>query len=62
ERQPHRVETHWGPVEGKLTSGIGAAPAFSPEFDSCSRIAAQHNVPLKEVYAAAQRAFGSTEK
>jgi uncharacterized protein (TIGR00299 family) protein len=57
QRQSHRVETRWGPVEGKLTSGGGGAPAFSPEYDSCSRIAAQHNIPLRDVYEAAQRAF-----
>jgi len=58
ERKPHTVETPWGPVEGKLGWITGEKPKFSPEFESCSRIAAQHNVPLRQVYEAAQQAFG----
>jgi hypothetical protein len=57
ERKPHRVETPWGPVEGKLGWIAGQAPSFSPEFEACSRIAREQNVPLKDVYEAAQKAF-----
>jgi hypothetical protein len=59
ERQPHRVETAWGPIDGKLTSGAGQPAAFSPEYDSCSRIAAQQGIPLKDVYEAAHKAFAA---
>ena len=57
ERKPHTVQTPLGPVEGKLGWIAGQPPSFSPEFEACSRIAQEHNVPLKDVYEAAQRAF-----
>jgi uncharacterized protein (TIGR00299 family) protein len=56
-RQAHRVETPWGPVEGKLGWLDGGAVRFAPEFESCRQLAAAHNLPLREVYEAAQRAF-----
>jgi uncharacterized protein (DUF111 family) len=56
-RKPHRVQTPWGPVEGKLAWIAGGPPSFSPEYESCRAIAVQHDVPLRDVYEAAQRAF-----
>ncbi len=56
-RQPHRVETAWGPIEGKLGWISGQQPSFSPEFESCSRVAAAQGVPLRAVYEAAHKAF-----
>jgi len=55
-RRAHRVETPWGPVEGKLGLGRGG-PRFAPEFESCRRAAQQHGVPLRVVYEAAEKAF-----
>lgn len=56
-RQPHRVETPWGPVEGKV-GWISNSPArFAPEFESCRRIAAEQGIALRLVYEAAQKAF-----
>ncbi len=57
ERQPHTVETIWGPIDGKLAWIAGSPPSFSPEFESCRQVAEQHGVPLKDVYEAAQKAF-----
>jgi uncharacterized protein (DUF111 family) len=60
ERKSHIVETPWGPVEGKLgwLPGQAGQPAsFSPEFESCRRIAQEQGVPLKEVYEVAQKSF-----
>lgn len=57
DRKPHQVETEFGTVEGKLGWIAGQEPAFSPEFESCSRIARERDVPLKDVYEAAQRAW-----
>jgi uncharacterized protein (TIGR00299 family) protein len=57
ERKTHQVETPWGPIDGKLGWLAGQEPSFSPEFDSCSRVAQQHGVPLKDVYEAARRAY-----
>ena len=57
ERQPHTVETPWGEIAGKLAWIAGSPPSFSPEFEACRKVAEQQNVPLKEVYEAAQKAF-----
>jgi uncharacterized protein (TIGR00299 family) protein len=58
ERRPHTIETPLGPVEGKLAVLPDGGTSFSPEFEACRRIAAEKNVPLKDVYEAAMRAFG----
>jgi hypothetical protein len=56
-RQPHSVVTPWGPVEGKIGWLRDGQPRFSPEFESCRRVAEEKRVPLREVYEAAQKAF-----
>lgn len=60
-RRAHRVQTAWGPVEGKIGWLTGGRPHFAPEFESCRRIAAAQDVPLREVYEAAQQAFDPEE-
>jgi uncharacterized protein (DUF111 family) len=55
-RQSHCVETPWGRVEGKV-GWLGDLASFAPEFESCRRIAAAQDVPLRAVYEAAQKAF-----
>jgi uncharacterized protein (TIGR00299 family) protein len=60
ERRPHAIETPLGPIEGKLAVLPDGSVSFSPEFEACRRIAAEKNVPLKEVYEAALRAFGGS--
>jgi len=55
-RETHRVETPWGPVEGMLAWPAGEAH-FSPEFESCRRMAEEHRLPLRTVYDAARKAF-----
>lgn len=56
-RQPHQVQTPWGPIAGKVDwPGAGAA-RFSPEFESCRQVAAERGIPLRDVYEAAQKAF-----
>ncbi len=57
ERKAHLVETAWGPVAGKLAWIAGMPECFSPEFESCRAVAETHQVPLKDVYEAAQQAF-----
>lgn len=59
QRQPHAVETQWGPIEGKLAVLGDGSLSFSPEFESCRRIATEQNLPLKDVYETAMRAFES---
>lgn len=62
ERKPHQVTTPLGVVAGKLGWIAGEAPKFSPEFESCSRLAAEKNVPLAEVYAAAHQAYAAESR
>jgi uncharacterized protein (TIGR00299 family) protein len=56
-RKPVTVSTPWGPVQGKLGWREGRSPVFSPEYEDCARVARQHGVALREVYAQAQRAY-----
>jgi uncharacterized protein (TIGR00299 family) protein len=61
DRAAHSVETQWGAIEGKLGFITGQPASFSPEFESCRRVAEQHDIPLKQVYEAAQQAFAASE-
>ncbi len=56
-RQPCCVSTPWGEVRGKLAWIEGAAPTFSPEYEDCARIAREHGIPLREVFAGAERSY-----
>lgn len=56
KRREALVDTPLGPIKGKLGWLEGRPPAFSPEYDDCVRVAAEHNVPLREVYRIAQLA------
>jgi uncharacterized protein (TIGR00299 family) protein len=60
-RRPHAVETRWGMVEGKVAWLGNEAVKFSPEFESCQRIAVERQLPLRAVYEAALRAFDPTK-
>lgn len=57
KRQATEVETAFGKVRGKLGWSEDRPPVFSPEHDDCARIASERNVPLREVYDAAQAAY-----
>jgi uncharacterized protein (TIGR00299 family) protein len=56
-RRPCTVSTPWGPVQGKLGWRGDERPIFAPEYEDCARVARQHGVALREVYAVAQRAY-----
>ena len=56
-REEHTVETVWGPVRGKLGWRQGDEPIFTPEFDDCAKLAAEHAVPLRQIYRTAESAF-----
>ena len=60
-RRAWQVPTQWGPVDGKIGWLPGGPARFAPEFESCQRVAAEHGVPLRVVYEAAQRAFDPRE-
>lgn len=57
QRRPCTVQTPWGPVQGKLGWLDGRPPMFSPEYEDCARVAGEHHVALREVYAQAQKAY-----
>jgi uncharacterized protein (DUF111 family) len=52
------VTTAFGEIEGKLATLSDGSVSFSPEYESCRRVAGERQVPLKDVYEAAVKAFG----
>jgi uncharacterized protein (DUF111 family) len=34
---------------------------FTPEYEDCARVARQHGVPLREVYARARQAYAEQQ-
>ncbi len=56
-REAVTVQTPWGPIQGKRGWREGGPDVFSPEYEDCARVARQHGVPLREVYAAVEFAF-----
>ena len=57
DRRQHEVQTPWGPIDGVLAFLPGHPPSFSPEFETCRRVAEERNVPLRQVIEAAAKAF-----
>lgn len=51
------VSTPWGDVRGKRSWQPGQDVRFAPEFEDCAQLAADSNVPLRDVYRAAESAF-----
>jgi hypothetical protein len=56
-RQPHEVATPWGPIAGKLAYLPDGSSRFTPEYESCRKVAIDHNLSLAQVMAAARRSF-----
>jgi uncharacterized protein (TIGR00299 family) protein len=62
-RRWENVRTEWGEVRIKIASMNGTVTNYSPEYEDCRRIAAEHHVPLKTVMQEASRAYlGKSEK
>ena len=55
QREQVTVQTPWGPVRGKRGWRDGERSVFSPEYEDCARVARQHGIALREVYAAVSR-------
>ena len=49
-RESITIDSDWGPIDGKLGWREGEPAVFTPEFESCSKIAQQQGIPLREVY------------
>lgn len=57
EREHVEVETPYGKVRMKVAKREGKVMNAAPEFDDCQKLAAEKNVPLKQVMIAAQAAY-----
>ena len=57
DRMTYTVETDFGPIKGKVGWRENEAAIFKPEFDHCAEIAKAHDLPLRDIYMAAQFAF-----
>lgn len=57
ERRWETVETEFGPIRVKVGSWQGVETTASPEYEEVKALAIAQNVPVKTVYAAAQRAY-----
>ena len=56
-RETVTVETPWGSVPVKVARLGGAVANAAPEFDACAAIARAHGVAVKDVQAAAMKAW-----
>ncbi|QJW94428.1 nickel pincer cofactor biosynthesis protein LarC [Frigoriglobus tundricola] len=54
-REAVTVPTPWGPVKAKRGWRGDGFEVLTPEFEDCARVAREHNVPLRDVYAAVKR-------
>jgi len=57
EREIRTVATPLGTIRFKVATRAGRVLNASPEFDDCARIAAEREMPIKEVQAIATRAW-----
>jgi uncharacterized protein (DUF111 family) len=57
DRELVPVATPWGEVRVKVARQAGRVLNAQPEFDDVARLAAAHDVPLKDVHAQAQKAW-----
>jgi uncharacterized protein (TIGR00299 family) protein len=53
ERRWEEVVTEFGKIRIKIGERDGAAITTSPEYEDCKRAAAEHGVPLRQVYESA---------
>ncbi len=57
DRETVRVTTPYGPVTVKVASRHGEVLNAAPEFDDCLRVAREAGKPVKDIQAAATKAF-----
>jgi pyridinium-3,5-bisthiocarboxylic acid mononucleotide nickel chelatase len=60
QRDTVSVDTPLGPIRVKVARRNGKVLNSAPEFDDCARIARERGVPLKDVQAAAIKAYLDT--
>lgn len=61
DREWREVATEYGAVRVKVARLRGEVVTAAPEYEECKRLAAARGVPVKTVYAAAQRAFAQSQ-
>jgi uncharacterized protein (TIGR00299 family) protein len=54
-REAVTVQTPWGPVKAKRGWRSDGFEVVTPEYDDCARVAREHSVPLRDVYAAVRK-------
>ena len=59
QRELVTVDTPLGAVRFKVARRDGRVVNAAPEFDDCAKLAAAHNLPVKEVQAIANKAYKS---
>ena len=57
DRETVTITTPFGPVGVKIARRNGEVMNASPEFDDCARVATASGRPLKDVQAAAMKAY-----
>ncbi|MGB7218239.1 MAG: nickel pincer cofactor biosynthesis protein LarC [Vicinamibacterales bacterium] len=62
DREMVTVDTTLGAVRFKISSRDGRVMNAVPEFEDCTRLAATHNLPVKEVQMLAVRAYGESAR
>lgn len=61
-RQSRTVDTAYGPVRVKVAAWGDGQTKSAPEYEDCRKLAAQHGIPLRDVYlAAAEAAHGHAD-
>ena len=55
QREVVTVATPWGLVKAKRGWREDGIRVLTPEYEDCARVARQHDVALREVYAAVQK-------
>ena len=55
QRETIEVQTPWGPVKAKRGWRADGFSVLTPEYEDCARVAREHTVPLRDVYAAVKR-------
>jgi hypothetical protein len=61
-RSTETVETPYGAVQVKVARWGAERVRIKPEYEDCRRLAVQHDVPLRDVYRAAERAAQHLER
>ena len=62
DRETVTVRTPWGPVRIKVARRDGQVLNAAPEFDDCVRVATDSGRPVKEVHAAAMKAYVDADR